>query len=51
MWPIFKILIEFVTIVIQYYDFVFWPRAMWDLSSPTRKRTPPPTLEGGVLAA
>ena len=25
MWPIFKILTEFVTIILQFYDLVFWP--------------------------
>ena len=41
MWTIFKVFIEFVTILLLFYVLVFWPRGMWDLSSPTK--------EGGVL--
>ena len=36
MWTIFKVLIEFVTTLLLFYVLVFWPRGMWDLSSPTR---------------
>ena len=36
MWTIFKFFIEFVTIC---FCLVFWPRGMWDLSSPTRDQT------------
>ena len=32
----FKSLIEFVTIVLLFYDLFFWPRGMWDLGSLTR---------------
>ena len=39
MWTIFKVFIEFVTILLLLYVLVFWPRGMWDLSSPTRDRT------------
>ena len=39
MWAIFKVLVEFVTILLLFYVLVFWPQAMWDLSSPTRDRT------------
>ena len=42
MWTIFKVLIEFVTILLLFYVLVFWPRGMWDLSSPTRDRTRTP---------
>ena len=36
MWTIFKVFIEFVTILLLFYVLVFWPRGMWALSSPTR---------------
>ena len=39
MWTIFKVFIDFVTILLLVYVFwflVFWPRGMWDLSSQTR---------------
>ena len=40
MWTLFNIFIEFVTILLLFfYVLVFWPRGMWDLSSPTRDRT------------
>ena len=29
MWTIFKVFIEFVTILFLFY--AFWPRGMWDL--------------------
>ena len=47
----FKVFIELVTILLLFYLLVFWPRGMWDLSSPTRDwpRTPCPALEGKVL--
>ena len=32
----FKVFIEFVTILLLFYVLVFWPRGMWDLSSPNR---------------
>ena len=38
LWTIFKVFIEFVTIFLLFYVLVFWPRGMWDLSSPTRDR-------------
>ena len=34
MWTIFKVFIEFVTILLLFYVLVFWPWGMWDLSSP-----------------
>ena len=50
MCAIFKVFIEFVTILLLFYVFlVFWPWAMWDLSSPTKGRTCTPALEGEVL--
>ena len=39
MWTIFKVFIEFVTILLLFYVLVFWPQGMWDLSSPTGDRT------------
>ena len=36
MWIIYKVFIEFVTILLLFYVLVFWPRDMWDLSSPNR---------------
>ena len=36
MWTIFKVFIEFVTILLLAYVLVFWLLGMWDLSSPTR---------------
>ena len=39
MWTIFKVFIEFVTVLLLFYVLVFWPQGMWDLSSPTRDWT------------
>ena len=39
MRAIFKVFIEFVTILLLFYVLVFWPWGVWDLSSPTRDRT------------
>ena len=39
MWIIFKVLIEFVTILLLFYVLVFCPWGMWDLNSPTREWT------------
>ena len=36
MWTIFKVFIEFVTILFLFYALVFWPQVMWDLSALTR---------------
>ena len=33
MWTIFKVSIQFVTILLLFYVLVIWPRGMWDLSS------------------
>ena len=38
-WTIFKVFIEFVTILLLIYVSVFWLRGMWDLSSPAREWT------------
>ena len=39
MWTIFKVFIEFFTILLLFYVLFFWPWGMWGLSSPTRDRT------------
>ena len=39
MWTVFKVLIEFVTILLLFYVLVFWPQGMQDLSSLTRDGT------------
>ena len=39
MWIIFKVFIEFVTMLFQFYVLLFWRQGMWDLSSPTRDQT------------
>ena len=44
MWTIFKVIIEFVTILLLFYVLVFWPWGMWDLSSPTRDQTHTPCI-------
>ena len=44
MWAIFKVFIEFVTILLLFYVLIFWPRGMWDLSSPTRNQTRAPCI-------
>ena len=35
MWTIFKVLVEFITILLLFYVFFFffWPLGMWDFSS------------------
>ena len=43
-WTIFKVFIEFVTILFLFYVLVFWLRRMWDLSSPTRDQTRAPCI-------
>ena len=44
VWTNFKVFIEFVTILLLFYVFVFWPWGMWDLSSPTRDWTHTPCI-------
>ena len=44
MWTILKVFIEFVTILLLFCVLVFWPRGMWDLSSPTRDQTCTPCI-------
>ena len=40
----FKVFIEFVTILLLLYVVFFWPRGLWDLSSPTRDWTCTPCI-------
>ena len=49
MWTIFKVFIEFVTILLLFYILAFWPQSMWDLSSQPGIEPTPPALEGGIL--
>jgi len=54
MWTIFKVFVEFVTMLLLFYIFIFWLRVMWDLSFPSGDQTyiilpPNPALEGKVL--
>ena len=44
MWPLLKVCIEFVTILLLFYVLVLWPRGMWYLSSPTRDQTHTPRV-------
>ena len=42
MWTIFKVFIEFVTILPLFHVLAFWPRGMWEPSSLTRDGTRTP---------
>ena len=47
MWTILKVFIEFLAVLLLvFYVLVFWPRGMWDLSSPAaaKSRQSCPTL-------
>ena len=44
IWTTFKVFIEFVTILLLFYVLVFWPRGMWDPTSPTRDQTCTPCI-------
>ena len=44
MWTIFKVFMEFVTILLLFYVLVFWLRGMWHLSSQTRAQTRVPCI-------
>ena len=44
LWNIFKVFIEFITILFLFYVLVFWPRGMWDLSSSIRDWTHTPCI-------
>ena len=49
-WTIFKVFIEFATILLLFYILVFWPWGMWDLGSLTRDKPVSSALEGKILA-
>ena len=51
MWTIFKLFIEFVTILLLFHVLVFWPQGMWDsqLLDQGSNLDPTPALEGEVL--
>ena len=49
MWTIFKVFIEFITILLQSYVLFFWPRGMCDLSSLIRIEISLLALESEVL--
>ena len=44
MWTIFKVCIEFVTVLLLFYFLFLWPWDMWDLSSLTRYWTHTPCV-------
>ena len=48
MWTIFKVFVEFITILLLFHILFFGPRGMWDLSSQAREPVPS-ALEGEVL--
>ena len=40
MWTILKVFIEFLAVLLLvFYVLVFWPRGMWDLSSPAAAKS------------
>ena len=41
MWTIFKVFIEFVTIMLLFHVLDFWPQGTWDLSPLTRMEPAP----------
>ena len=49
MWTIFKVFIEFVTVLLLFYVLVFWPQGMWLLGPRPGIEPAPPALEGEVL--
>ena len=48
-WTIFKVFIEFITMLPLFYVLILWPRDMWDLSFLTWDQTHTLILEGEVL--
>ena len=44
MWTIFKVFVEFVTILFLFYGLVFWPWSIWALSIPSRDWTHTPCV-------
>ena len=49
MWTIFKVFIEFVTVLFPFYMLAFRPKGMCDLSPWPGMETILPALAGGVL--
>ena len=51
LWTVFKVFIEFATILLLFLMlfFFFLPWGKWDLSSLTRIKNAPPALEGEIL--
>ena len=49
IWTIFKVFIEFTTILFLFYILIFWPQVMWDLSFLTRDQTGTPHIGGQSL--
>ena len=44
MWIIFKVFIEFVTLLLPFYVLVFWSQSIRDLSSPTEDQSCTPCV-------
>ena len=44
MWTIFKVFIEFFTILLLFYVLFFWPQGIWDLSFMIRDQTCTPCI-------
>ena len=49
MWAIFKVFVEYVTILLLFYALVFWSQGIWDLSFLTGMEPSLCALEGEVL--
>ena len=49
MWTIFKVFIEFVTILLLFHVLVFWPQSIWNFSTQPGIKPAPPALEGELL--
>ena len=49
MWTIFKVFIDFVTMLLLFYVLALWLQGMWDLSSLTRDRIHTPCPERQTL--
>ena len=51
MWTIFKVFIEFVTVLLLFYVLVLWTKICGILAPPPGIESSPPILEGKVLTA
>ena len=48
----FKVIFEFITVLLLFYVLVFWPRSICDVNLPTRNQTcTSPPLEGKLLTS